>query len=141
MVSTWSRRFVMAGCGAALGLAALAPVASADDTTPPPPPTQYAPTTLSPQETQQMCDQMLPKIDDRIAKATARINGGPEVKGSVAWLKAKAQDQRNKGHQQAAERLDKRADRRAGRVGDLTQLKQRAESFRTAHCQPAGGTK
>jgi hypothetical protein len=98
-----------------------------------------APITLSPEESQQLCNDMLPKLAERIDKLTARINGGPEVKGSVQWLRAHAQDQRNKGHEKAADRLDRRAERRSGRIPELNNAKARLDAFRTNHCKPAVG--
>jgi hypothetical protein len=135
-LSTWNRRIAMTGCCAALGLAVIAPAASAQSA---PTPAPVAPITLSPQESQQVCSDMLPKLEQRVNRLTTQINGGPEVKGSVQWLKAKAQDQRNKKHDKAADRLDQRAQRRAERINDLNQAKQRLDAFRSQHCQPAGG--
>jgi hypothetical protein len=135
-LSTWNRRIAMTGCCAALGLAAITPVASAQQAPPPAPP---APITLSPEESQEICNVVLPKMQQRVTKTTERINGGPDVRGSVQWLKARAQQQRDKGHQQAADRLEKRAERRAGRTDELSKAKQRLDTFQSKHCQSAGG--
>jgi hypothetical protein len=132
-ITAWGRRSVIAGCGVAAMLA-ITPVAMADGTTSAPP-TSYAPITLSPEEAQQLCGQFLPKLADRTKKLTDRINGGAEVKGSVAWLKARAQSQRDKGHTAAADLLDQRAQRRAGRLDDLKSAQQKLEAFKTAHCK------
>jgi hypothetical protein len=133
----WGRRAAIAGCGVAAVLAVATPVASADTTAPAPTPAQpsYAPITLSPQESQQLCATTLPRLEDRDQKLIARINGGAEVKGSVAWLRARAQDQRANGHTRAADALDRRADRRATRANDLNSISQRLEAFKTAHCK------
>ncbi|KAA9153265.1 hypothetical protein FPZ12_035055 [Amycolatopsis acidicola] len=120
-------RAALAACGAAALLAAGAPVASADTTT-------YAPITLSPEESQHLCADVLPRLIDRKTKLADKINGGADVQGSVAWLRAKAQDQRGKGHAKIADRLGARADRRAGRVDDLKSVDQRLTDFKNAHC-------
>lgn len=135
---TWKRRVAVTGCTAVLGLGAGAPLASAAQ---PPAPTPVAPITLSPEESQQLCQDMLPRLDHRVDALIKRINGGPEVKGSVQNLKARAQDQRAKGHTKLADRLDRRAQRRAGRIDDLNKAKTRLGAFRSAHCVPAGGGK
>jgi hypothetical protein len=136
-IIAWGRRAAIASCGVAAALAVVAPVASADTTVPAPAPSQtsYAPVTLSPQESQRLCATTLPRLEDRDQKLTDRINGGAEVKGSVAWLRAHAQDQRAKGHSRAADALDQRADRRAKRVSDLNSIHQRLDAFKTAHCK------
>ena len=132
--STWTRRLALAGSGGVLGLLALAPLASAQTTTSPAP---VAPITLSPEESQQVCNVWVPRLQKRTDNLTARINGGPEVQGSLANLKARAQDAWNKGHNEQADRLDQRAQKRQGRLGDLANAKQKLDAFATAHCKPA----
>ncbi|GAB2662101.1 hypothetical protein GCM10009743_42990 [Kribbella swartbergensis] len=111
------------------GLVGGTTVAAADPT-----PT-YAPITLSPEESQRLCAEVLPKLIERRVKLAARINGGADVKGSVAWLKARAAKQRAKGHEKVAAKLDKRAERRAGRLEQLGKVKTELETFKTKHCQ------
>jgi hypothetical protein len=131
--STWTRRLALAGCGSALGLLALAPLASAQTTSAAP----VAPITLSPEESQQVCNDWVPRLQKRAGNLTARINGGPEIQGSVANLKARAADQRAKGHTERADQLDQRATKRQGRIGELATAKQKLDAFATAHCKPA----
>ncbi|GHF48247.1 hypothetical protein FHX82_001335 [Amycolatopsis bartoniae] len=128
-------RAAVAGCGAVVALAAGVPAASAEttETTEPTTPT-YAPVTLSPEESQHLCADVLPKMLDHRAKLTARINGDANTKGSVAWLRARADAQRAKGHTKAADQLVVRADRRAGRLDDLKSAQDRLNAFKTAHC-------
>ncbi|MFD2473409.1 hypothetical protein [Amycolatopsis silviterrae] len=121
-----TRRLALAGCGIAAGLLVAAPVASAD--TP-------GPVTLSPQEVQQMCTAWVPKLRKQAQHLTDRINGGPEVAGSVANLKARANDARTKGHAAQADRLQKRADKRQGRIGELANSAKQLDAFTAAHCQ------
>jgi hypothetical protein len=140
-LSTWTRRLTITCCGAAVTALALAPIASAQTTTPAPPTASTAapvgPITLSPQESQQVCGDWVPKLTSRTEKLTARINGGPEVTGSVANLKARAADQTAKGHTAAADRLTQRATKRAGRIADLNEAKQKLDAFATTHCKAA----
>jgi hypothetical protein len=133
---TWTRRGAVACCGAAITALAVAPIASAQTTTPAP----VAPITLSPQESQQVCADWVPKLTKRAANLSERINGGPQVAGSVANLRARATDQRAKGRAKQADQLEKRADKRAGRIAELNSAKQRLDTFNAAHCKP-GPTK
>jgi hypothetical protein len=128
--TTWTR-LALAGCGSAVGLLVAAPLASAQTTTP------VAPITLSPEESQQVCSDWVPKLQKRAANLEKRINGGPEVKGSVANLKARAADQRAAGHTARADQLDQRATKRLGRIGELDAAKQKLDAFASAHCTPA----
>jgi hypothetical protein len=104
------------------------------DPTPSPTPS-YAPITLSPEESQRLCSEVLPKLITRREKLATRINGGADVKGSVAWLKARAAKQKAKGHEKAATQLEQRAERRAGRLEQLAKVKGELEAFKTKHCQ------
>jgi hypothetical protein len=141
MRGTLTRRLALAGSGSVLGLLALAPLAAAQttapDTTQPAP---VAPITLSPQESQQVCSDWVPRLEKRVDNLTARINGGPEVQGSLANLKARAQDARAKGHTDQANRLDQRAQKRQSRIGELANAKQKLDAFAAAHCKPAAPT-
>lgn len=91
--------------------------------------------TLSPEQVQQLCENRLPKIEQRVTRLLDRINGGPEVRGSVEWLRAHATTERDAGRETSAQLLEERADRRAGRVDQLNQAKQWAADFRTEHCE------
>lgn len=91
--------------------------------------------TLSPEQVQHLCEKRLPKIEQRVTRLLDRINGGPEVRGSVEWLRARATTERDAGRETTAQLLEERADRRAGRVDQLNQAKQWAADFRTEHCE------
>jgi len=117
------------------GLVGSTTVASADPS-PTPTPT-YKQVTLSPEESQRLCAQKLPKLIERRDKLAKRISGGADVKGSVAWLKARAEKQKAKGHDKAAAQLQKRADRRSERLTQLGTMKTKLETFKTQHCQAA----
>jgi hypothetical protein len=119
------------------GLVGGTTVAAADPgETPSPTPTpSYGPITLSAEESQRLCAEVLPKLITRREKLATRINGGADVKGSVAWLKARAAKQKAKGHVKVAAQLEKRAERRAGRLEQLGKVKGELEAFKTKHCQ------
>lgn len=91
--------------------------------------------TLSPEQVQHLCEKRLPKIEQRVTRLLDRINGGPEVRGSVEWLRARATTERDAGRETTAQLLEERADRRAGRVDQLNQAKQWAADFHTEHCE------
>ncbi|MEU4290332.1 hypothetical protein AB0E63_19090 [Kribbella sp. NPDC026596] len=107
---------------------------AAADPSPTPTPT-YKQVTLSPEESQQLCAVKLPKLIERREKLAKRISGGADVKGSVAWLKARAEKQKAKGHDKIAAQLEKRAERRSGRLEQLATMKTKLETFKTQHCQ------
>ncbi|GAA4438368.1 hypothetical protein ACFQV2_36975 [Actinokineospora soli] len=90
--------------------------------------------TLSPEQVQRICEKRIPRIETRVDRALTRIGAGPEVRGSTAWLKARAEKERAAGRETSAQLLDERADRRADRVPQLEQLKTKVAEFRTAHC-------
>lgn len=91
--------------------------------------------TLSPEQVQNLCEKRVPRIEKRAGRLLERINGGAEVRGSAEWLRARAATEREAGRETSAQLLEERADRRAGRVDDLTKAKQWAADFRTAHCE------
>jgi hypothetical protein len=113
------------------GLVGSTTVASADPTPRP----SYKQVTLSPEESQKLCAERLPKMIERRDKLAQRISGGADVKGSVAWLKARAAKQKAKGHEKAAARLEKRAERRSERLKQLGTVKTKLETFKSEHCQ------
>jgi hypothetical protein len=129
VMNTWIRRVTLVGT-AALGFTTTG-VAAAQDTS-------YAPITISPERVKQLCEVRAPKIEERIGKLTTRINGGPEVAGSTAWLKAQAQKARDAGDTARAERLDKRAERRGDQLTKLGDAQRRVDAFQADHC---GGSK
>jgi hypothetical protein len=119
------------------GLVGGTTIAAADPTPTPTPSasTSYKPVTLSPEESQKLCAERLPKMIARRDKLARRISGGADVKGSVAWLKARAAKQKAKGHDKIAARLTKRAERRLERLKQLGTVKTKLESFKAEHCQ------
>ncbi|WP_158843601.1 hypothetical protein [Saccharothrix deserti] len=128
-MNMWIRRIAVVGT-AALGLTTTG-VAAAQDTS-------YAPITISPEQVKQLCEERAPKIEDRIQRLTTRINGGPDVAGSTAWLQAQAQKARDAGNTARAERLERRVARRGEQLTKLGDAQRRVDTFQTNHC---GGNK
>lgn len=91
--------------------------------------------TLSPEQVANLCEKRLPKIEKRTTNLLERINGDATVRGSVEWLRARATAEREAGRETSAQVLEERADRRAGRVDQLNQIKQWVADFRTEHCE------
>jgi len=102
------------------------------------PPSGDVTVTLSAEQVAFLCDKRLPKVETRATKLVERINGGADVRGSTAWLKARAQKERDAGRETSAQLLEERADRRAGRVDELNKIKGWAADFRAKYC---GGAK
>ena len=120
--------------GLALAAVTLAgSTAAGADPTPSSPPSGPVTITLSPDQVGMLCGR-LAKVDTRADKLINRINGGADVKGSVAWLKAKAQKERDAGHADAAKRLEDRAAKRAGRIDELNKIKSFANDFKSKYC-------
>jgi hypothetical protein len=90
--------------------------------------------TLSPEQVANLCEKRLPKIEKRTTNLLERINGDATVRGSVEWLRARATAEREAGRETSAQVLEERADRRAGRVDQLNQIKQWVADFRAEHC-------
>jgi hypothetical protein len=119
------------------GLVGSTTIAAADPTPTPSPSasTSYKPVTLSPEESQKLCAERLPKMIARRDKLAQRISGDADVKGSIAWLKARAAKQKANGHDKVAAQLAKRAERRSERLKQLGTVKTKLESFKAEHCQ------
>lgn len=91
--------------------------------------------TLSPEQVQNLCEKRLPRIESRVTRLLDRIQGDATVRGSVEWLRAKATTERDAGRETSAQLLEERADRRAGHVDQLNQIKGWVTDFRTQHCE------
>ena len=91
-----------------------------------------APITIGPDQVKQICEQRVPRIEDRIGSLTKRIEGGPEVIGSVQWLHAQAED-----HPERAQQLNDRAKRRQDDLTKLQEASKKLDAFKAAHCDYA----
>jgi uncharacterized protein (DUF885 family) len=127
-------RVAVASCAAAAF--ALTGAAAASASTQPPP--SSVTVTLSPEQVQFLCEKRLPRAENRASKAIERINGGEDVRGSVANLKKRAEQERAAGRETSAQLLEERAERRAGRIDQLNKIKSWAADFRSKYC---GGSK
>lgn len=90
--------------------------------------------TLSPEQVADLCEKRLPRIEKRVGRLLERINADEKTRGSVAWLKAKASTERDAGRETSAQLLEEKAERRAGRVGDLTAVAEKVAEFQSQHC-------
>ena len=81
-----------------------------------------------------ICTQRIPAVLARIDKLTARVNGDASVKGSTAWLRAKANEARAAGYTALADLLTARADSRAGRLDELTKLRADVQHVKETDC-------
>ncbi|MEU4744054.1 hypothetical protein AB0G02_26800 [Actinosynnema sp. NPDC023658] len=124
-MKTWTRLVVVAAT-AAIGFTPVG-VAVAQDST-------YAPITISPERVKKLCEERAPKIEERITRLNTRINGGPEVPGSTAWLQAQAQKARDAGNTKRVERLEQRLERRGEKVTKLGDAQRRVDKFQAEHC-------
>ncbi|PSL53862.1 hypothetical protein B0I31_108309 [Saccharothrix carnea] len=121
-MNTWIRLAVVATT--ALGLTSTG-VAAAQD---------YAPITISPEQVKKLCEERAPKVEERITRLTTRINGGADVPGSTAWLRAQAQKAREAGNTARAERLERRLERRDAQSTRLGDAQRRVDKFQAEHC-------
>jgi hypothetical protein len=125
-------RIALIGSAVAVLLAAAPAVALAQP--PPSAPPGSVTITLTPEQVAVLCAKRLPRMETRATKLTERINGGAEVRGSVAWLKDRAERERAAGRETSAQLMADRAERRAGRVGELDKIKAWVADFRSRHC-------
>ncbi|HEV2778415.1 MAG TPA: hypothetical protein VGX25_03350 [Actinophytocola sp.] len=126
-------RVVLTGCVLAALMVGGAATASAQPS-PSPPPSGSVTITLTPEQVAFLCDKRLPRISNRVTKLIERINGGADVRGSVAWLKEKARQERDAGRETSAQLLEEKAERRAGRIDELNKINGWVSEFRSAHC-------
>ena len=96
------------------------------DTPPPKPAPDHANSAI--------CTQRVPAVLARIDKVTNRINGDASVKGSTAWLRAKADKARAAGYPALADLLTARAGDRPGRLDELTKLRSDVEHVKATDC-------
>jgi hypothetical protein len=122
--------------GLALAAAALmftGPV-PADDPSPSPEPDPIT-ITLTPEQSKRVCEQRIPRLLDRIDRATDRINGDADTPGSTAFANKRADALRAEGKEDAAELIEERAQRRSGRVELLAELREKVVAFDAEHCK------
>ena len=96
--------------------------------------TALADTTTPDHANSAICTQRIPAVLARIDKLTARVNGDASVKGSTAWLRAKADEARAAGYTALADLLTARADSRTGRLDELTKLRSDVQHVKETDC-------
>jgi hypothetical protein len=127
-------RIALTGLAIAAVMVGGAATAGAQPSPPPPSQPGSVTITLTPEQVAFLCDKRLPRIETRVTKLIERINGGADVRGSVAWLKEKAARERDAGRETSAQVLEEKAERRAGRIDELNKIKGWVSEFRSAHC-------
>ncbi|MBA3905170.1 MAG: hypothetical protein H0X35_00550 [Pseudonocardiales bacterium] len=81
-----------------------------------------------------ICTTRIPAALARIDKVTTRINGDATVKGSTAWLQAKADKARAAGYTALADLLTERASNRPDRLSELAKLKTEVQHVQSTDC-------
>ena len=81
-----------------------------------------------------ICTQRIPAVLARIDKLSGRINGDASVKGSTAWLRAKADRARAAGYPALADLLAARAGERPGRLDELAKLRSDVQHVQATDC-------
>ena len=97
------------------------------------PPAQ-PPTTLTPEQSARLCQEAIPALLARIDRLQERVEGGPAVAGSTAWLEARIERAREERRPAVVERLEERLAARPDRLARLADVEQRATAFRDARC-------
>jgi len=67
----------------------------------------------------------VPDLLERLDKASARISGDADTKGSLAWLKVKQAKAESTDHPRVAKRIERRIERRTERLAKLPELKKK----------------
>jgi hypothetical protein len=122
-----------------LGLAA-APALAAGDASPSPTGSTGGTVTITvdAQKLARLCDTRIPTVLNRAQSTLDRIQGSADTHGSAAWLQARAAAETAKGHDDRANRLTFRAQRRLGHVDEITSLMTRLRSFESSICSQVG---
>lgn len=92
------------------------------------------PITISPEKVRKICEQRVPRVEQRVKALTDRINGTPETLGSTKWLEQKAADARKAGNTARADVLDARVKLRAAQLVKLGKAGERITRFKNEHC-------
>ena len=111
---------------AALGAMALGGGTALADTPPPTATPDHANSAI--------CTQRIPAVLARIDKLTARINGDASVKGSTAWLRAKANEARAAGTRRSPTCSPPGRTSRPGRLDELTKLRSDVQHVQATDC-------
>lgn len=88
---------------------------------------------------QGLCDRV-PEAVERLDALRTRIHADAGTAGSAAWLHAQADTARGAGRGAAANRMDNRAELRAGRVANLEQAADRLRLLDSSVCSQLGAS-
>lgn len=119
-LATVTAAFLVGGAG----------IAAADEQ---PTPSQE-PITLTAEQSATICQERIPALLVRIDQATTRITGDETTVGSTAWLQARAEDAREAGRTERAERFETRSAARTELLDRLADTTERIETFRDENC-------
>jgi hypothetical protein len=97
---------------------------------------QASPTPEQAAKIEQLCSQV-PTLEGRIEAALGRINGGADVRGSLAWLEAKIAAAEAAGRTDAVAALQDRLAARTAAAGKLTEMLEKVASV-AAKCDAWG---
>jgi hypothetical protein len=92
------------------------------------------PSSTAPDTARKLCEQRIPKLEERANRLLTRITGGPEVHGSSAWLLARSEKAKARGDAAQADWLAGKAANRGARAELLRQTQQRLTDFKQKHC-------
>lgn len=93
-----------------------------------------APTPTADHANSAICTTRIPAILARIDKLTTRINGDATVRGSTAWVQAKADQARSAGYSALGDLLAQRAADRPAKLTELAQLKTEVQHVQATDC-------
>jgi hypothetical protein len=117
-------RTVLASMGVCIGVAVMTPgTAFADEAS------------SNDQWRERLCDERIPRLEDRVGSLQARIDGDADTQGSVSNLEQRSDEAGTEGDTALADQLDARADRRAGlRTDQLTSAQERLDQVESNQC-------
>ncbi|TCO58364.1 hypothetical protein [Actinocrispum wychmicini] len=127
MSMKWIQRIAAAGGATVIAVTLVGTAASADPATP-------NPSAGHSFDVQKVCAQRIPKLSDRATKLITRITGGPEVAGSSANLRARAEKAKTAGNPAEADWLDGKAQHRDDRLDLLKKAVAQLDAYKQKYC-------
>jgi hypothetical protein len=118
----WTHRIAAAGGATVMALTLLGGVASAQTPTSPPAPTF---------DVKRVCEQRIPKLENRANRMLTRITGGAETPGSVANLRARAERAQSDAQR---DWLNGKAQHRDDRAALIRKSLERLTAYKQKHC-------
>lgn len=121
MAMNWTHRIAAAGGATVMALTLLGGTASAQT------PTSPTPTF----DVKRICEQRIPKLENRANRMLTRITGGPETHGSAANLRARAERAQSEAQR---DWLNGRAQHRDDRAALVRKSLERLTAYKQKHC-------